>query len=118
MKHATVFAGLLIAVLIFSQLPAFGQVGTGKLSAAVYDASGAVIPNAKVVLKSELTNTTRDTVTNNSGIFDFQAVLPGSYTVTVTAPGFNSWEGKGIAMTMGASATLPSITLSVRGSKT
>jgi hypothetical protein len=117
MKHATVFAGLLIAVLIFSQLPAFGQVGTGRLSSSVYDASGAVIPNAKVVLKSDLTNTNRETVTNNSGVFDFQAVQPGSYTVTVTAPGFTSWEGKGIAITQGANATLPNITLNVRGAK-
>jgi len=118
MKHATVFAGLLIAVLIFTQLPAFGQVGSGKLSATVFDATGAVIPNAKVVLKNEATQTGRDSVTNASGYFDFQAILPGSYTVTVTAPGFNSWEGKGIQITQGASATLPNITLSVRGSKT
>ncbi len=116
MKHATVFAGLLIAVLIFSQLPAFA-VGTGRLSATVYDASGAVIPNAKVVLKSETANTTRETVTNNSGLFDFEAVLPGSYSVTVTAPGFTSWEGRGIVMTQGADATLPNITLNVRGAK-
>jgi hypothetical protein len=117
MKHATVLAGLLVAVLIFTQLPAFGQVGTGRLSATVYDASGAVIPNAKVVLKNEASNSLRDSVTNNSGFFDFQALPVGSYTVTVTAPGFTSWEGKGIQITQGASATLPNITLSVRGAK-
>jgi len=118
MKHATIFAGLLIAVLIFCQLPAFGQVGTGRLSSTVYDASGAVIPNAKVVLTSESTQTSRDTVSNNSGFFDFQAVQAGTYTVTVTAAGFTSWEGKGIVITQGASATLPNITLNVRGTKT
>ncbi len=117
MKHATVFAGLLIAVLIFSQLPAFGQVGTGRLGSTVYDATGAIIPNAKVVLKNDATNAVRETVSNASGYFDFPAILPGSYSVTVSAPGFNSWEGKGIAITQGMSATLPNITLTVRGSK-
>jgi hypothetical protein len=117
MKHATILAGLLIAVLMFTQLPAFGQVGSGRLSATVYDASGAVIPNAKVVLKNEASNSIRETVTNASGVFEFPAIPPGTYTVTVTAPGFTSWEGNGIAISQGASATLPNVTLNVRGAK-
>jgi len=114
-RYEMVFAGLLISVLIFSQLPAFGQVGTGRLSATVYDASGAVIPNAKVVLKNEASNSLRESVTNSSGYFDFQAIPPGSYTVTVTAPQFASWEGRGIQINQGASVTLPSITLAIKG---
>ncbi len=89
----------------------------GEVGGVVYDASGAVIPNAKVVLKNDASKSIRDTVTNNNGLFDFQAISPGTYTVTITAPGFTSWEGKGIAIAQGANATLPAITLNVRGAR-
>jgi hypothetical protein len=87
------------------------------LGATVYDSSGAIIPNATVVLKNEASNSTRESVTNSSGYCDFPAIPPGSYTVTVTAPNFASWEGRGIQITQGASVTLPSITLNVRGTQ-
>jgi hypothetical protein len=89
----------------------------GQLGGVIYDASGAVIPNAKVVLTNEASKNTRDTVTNGGGVFDFREVLPGTYTVTVTAPGFTSWEGRGIAIAQGGIHTLPNITLNVRGAK-
>jgi hypothetical protein len=89
----------------------------GRLGGVIYDASGAVIPNAKVVLTNEASKNTRDTVTNGGGVFDFREVLPGTYTVTVTAPGFTSWEGRGIAIAQGGIHTLPNITLNVRGAK-
>ncbi|HXN47268.1 MAG TPA: carboxypeptidase-like regulatory domain-containing protein [Bryobacteraceae bacterium] len=89
----------------------------GQLASAVYDPSGAVIPNAKVVLTNEASKYTRDTVTNAGGVFDFREILRGTYTVAVTAPGFTSWEGRGIAITQGAIATLPNIMLNVRGAR-
>ncbi len=109
--------GLLIAALAFSQLPAFAQFSSGSIGATVTDATGAVVPNAKVVLKNEATNGLRDSVTNNSGIFDFPSVSPGTYTVTVTAAGLQTFEEQGIVLTQGSPVRLPTIVLQVQSTK-
>ncbi len=109
-------AGLLIAGLLFC-LSAFGQNATGSLSGTVTDATGAVIPGAKVVLKNDATQVTRDTISNGSGFFSFAAVQPATYTVTVSAGGFAGWEETGLTFTQGASLSI-SPTLKVSTSKT
>ena len=96
------FAGLLIAALLISYIPASAQNATGSIGGTVTDASGAVIPGAKIVLKNEGDGVTRDTVSNGSGFFNFVAVYPGSYTVTITASGFTPWEETGLPLSQGA----------------
>jgi hypothetical protein len=112
-----IFAGLLIVALLLFQVPAFGQVGSGSLGATVADKTGGVVPNATVVLKNEASNSLRESVTNGSGFFNFSAVPPGIYTVTVSAPGLQSWERRNIVFTQGAVLTLPTIVLQVQSTK-
>jgi hypothetical protein len=106
-------AAVLVLVLLLLQFPASAQFASASLSGTVTDASGAVIPNAKVVLKNEATNATRETVTNTSGFFNFPAIQPASYTVTVSSPGLQTWEQRNIVFTQGAPLTLPKIVLQV-----
>jgi hypothetical protein len=72
---------------------AFGQ-GTdlGTIRGTVTDATGAVIPNAKVSIIDALTNTVRGTRTNSQGNYEMFGQKPGSYLVTVTAPGMSKEE--------------------------
>ena len=112
-----VLFGLLITVLFLSQPNSFAQGASGTISATVTDASGAVIPKAQVVLKTESTNSTRETVSNGSGVFSFPSVPPGSYTVTVMAQGFTSWEMREIIITQGRSVNLPNVALQIGGTK-
>ncbi len=107
---------LLLTAILFS-LSAFGQNANGNIAGTVIDASGAVVPQAAVVLTDEATNVKRDTVSNNSGFFNFAAVQPGSYTVTVTAKGFRPWEERTIVMTQGNNLNLPNISLQVGSEK-
>jgi hypothetical protein len=109
--------GLLIAALAVSQVPVFAQFASGSIGATVTDATGAVVPQAKVVLKNEATNGLRDTVTNGAGAFDFPSILPGTYTVTVTAAGLQVFEEQGITLTQGATLRLPTIVLQVQSTK-
>src|SRR5450755_3104858 len=90
--------GLLLVALAFSQLPAFAQFSSGSIGATVTDATGAVVPQAKVVLKNEATGATRDSITNSSGFFNFPSISPGTYTVTVSAPGLQTFEEQGITL--------------------
>jgi Carboxypeptidase regulatory-like domain len=111
------FLGLLIAALALSQLPAFAQFSSGSIGATVTDATGAVVPQAKVVLKNEANGTSRDSVTNNSGFFNFPSISPGSYTVTITAAGLQTFEEQGIVVTQGATLSLPTVILQVQSTK-
>ena len=112
-RNPTIFAGLLVAVLILFELAAFGQVGSSSLSGTVFDSSGAVIPGAKIELKNEATTVTRETVANSVGYFSLVAIQPGSYTVAISAPGFATWEQRGIVLYSNESRTLPNISLKV-----
>src|ERR1035441_9373462 len=106
--------GLLVAIIAFTQLPAFAQFASGSIGATVTDSTGGVVPSAKVVLKNEATGVTRDTVTNSAGYFDFPSVLPGSYTVTITSKGLRTVEQTGIVVTQGATLRLPEIVLQIQ----
>ncbi len=83
--RASVF---LLAVALFAGL-CFGQTQTARLQGIVHDASGATVPNAKVVAVNNQTRDTSDATTNASGLYVLPALRPGTYTLTVEAAGFS-----------------------------
>jgi hypothetical protein len=115
-KAYLVIVGLLFTFL-FSTLSLFGQSATGSISGTVADSSGAVIPKATVVLTDEATKGKRDSVSNNSGIFNFPSVYPGTYTLTISADGFRTWEERQIVLTQGGNLSIPNIALQVGTAK-
>ena len=70
------------------------QTYQGALRGAVRDPQG-VIPGAEVTLVNEDTNGERSAMTNEVGEYGFASVLPGTYTVRVSLPGFKTEERKG-----------------------
>jgi hypothetical protein len=74
-------------LLVASQL-AFSQVDEGSITGTVQDATGAVVPNAQVVLLNKEQGITQETRTGNNGGYTFSPVRIGHYTLTVTAKGF------------------------------
>ncbi|MGB9456119.1 MAG: TonB-dependent receptor [Bryobacteraceae bacterium] len=110
-KHAII---AILAAFLFAAAGARAQNASSSLSATVLDPSGAVVPNAKVVLTNETTGSARDTVSNSSGFFDIVAIQPGSYSLTVSVPGFAVWERKTIVFNQGESRTLPGLVLQVK----
>jgi len=115
-SRACTVAALLFAI-VFCSMSLPGQNATGNISGTVADASGAVIPKATVTLTDEATQTKRETISNNSGFFSFAAVQPATYTITISANGFRSWEQRQITMTQGNNLAVPNIKLEVGSSK-
>ncbi len=62
----------------------------GQIMGAVTDPSGAAIPNARVTVTNMATSAERDTMTNTAGLYVFPDLLPGTYEVRVTVPGFDA----------------------------
>ena len=55
----------------------------------VQDATGAVIPNAKVTLLNTDKGLSQVTNTDGSGVYTFSPVRIGNYSLSATAPGFS-----------------------------
>ena len=83
-----VLASLCVSV---PSAPAYSQGGsTSSVTGVVVDTAGGVVPGATVVVKSNATGTTFETVTNSSGAFSVPALDAGIYTVTVSLTGFKT----------------------------
>src|SRR6266536_557020 len=76
-----------LAGLLFSQ-----GTDLGTIRGTVTDASGAVVPNAKVVLSDLQTNITRELKTNHDGNYEAFGLKAGNYKAEVTMPGFATEE--------------------------
>jgi len=77
---------VLLALMCAAGLAA--QTSQGVILGTVTDASGAVVTNAKVTITNTATNVSRVLETNGAGEYVAPALDPGTYTVTVAAPGF------------------------------
>lgn len=92
MKHRLMRATapfVFVAVVMASATLAYGQVTT-SLSGTVTDSTGAVLPGADVVAKSDDTGATFNAVTGANGAFTIPAMPIGRYTVTVSLMGFKT----------------------------
>jgi hypothetical protein len=105
MRHLTLRLIVLFAVALTACLSSFGQSVTGDLAGTVFDASGAGIPNASVVVKNEATNVETTAKSASSGEYRFTNLAVGSYTMMVTASGFGKQEIRNVAITLSKTAT-------------
>jgi hypothetical protein len=79
-----------LALLASLSTSAYAQGGsTAVISGIVVDSAGAVLPGASVTVKNEA-GVTFEAVTNSEGVFAVPAVNAGTYTVTVSLPGFKT----------------------------
>src|SRR5215510_14011450 len=69
---------------------AMAQTATGQITGAVKDANGAVLAKAKVKVSSASTGLSRETTTNEEGIYVFPLLPVGVYAVTVEHQGFHA----------------------------
>src|SRR5205085_7966251 len=77
---------------------AAGQSVTGQVSGRVTDPSGAVVAGAKTELINDLSRQIRDFTTDASGAFIFPGLVSGAYSLHVTAPGFKSYDQRGVTV--------------------
>ncbi len=89
---------VLLAVVSGTANLSHAQVLYGSLVGNVTDPNGAVIPGAAVVATSEDTGLSQTGRTDASGAYQFVNLPPGHYSVKVSAPGFKSYERRGLGV--------------------
>jgi Carboxypeptidase regulatory-like domain len=102
---------LIVVALLFLSGSTTQAQTTAQLAGVVQDATGAVIPTAQITLTDESTHLAREVQANGQGLYTFPSLVPGSYTVKVTAKGFHGKEITGITLHAGDSLSIPAITL-------
>jgi hypothetical protein len=85
---------ILVALLCFAQ-------STATVQGTVSDATGAVVPGAKIVIRNEQTGEERATQTDASGAYLAASLPLGTYRVSVSAPGMQSTTVTGLTLQVG-----------------
>jgi hypothetical protein len=111
-KSITSFVSL--GFFLLMGIAADAQAPVGTITGTVSDSSGAVVPNATLVIADKSTNTTRNLTANGAGLYSASALPPGEYEVRASMEGFRTTQRDAqvvagstttvdMAMTVGAS---------------
>src|SRR5580704_5996712 len=102
------FAALFVVASVF-QLSAQNVVLTGGLSGRVTDQSGAVVRGALVVVRNLATAVTESATTQHGGLYQFPALMPGTYSIAASLKGFRDVQA--LARVLVGNTTLQDIKL-------
>src|ERR1700733_8377869 len=83
---------LLASLATSSRVAAQSTIATGSIQGTITDASGAVVPSAKITITNQDTGQALAVNTNASGAYNSGPVVPGNYTVRGEAKGFKTTE--------------------------
>src|SRR5882762_1466064 len=98
-------SGLFLFLLV--AVPALSQTFRGGINGVITDQSGGVVPVAEIRATNEATGLSYTTASSNAGEFSFQDLPLGSYTIVITAAGFQTAKVDGVRVSAGAIYTLP-----------
>src|SRR5712692_1935369 len=86
MKNALL--GVLLALALMT--PLWGQGERGPFNGTVMDPTGSVVANATVTAINVATSVQSASATTNAGVYRMPYLQPGTYRISVSAPGFKT----------------------------
>jgi hypothetical protein len=96
---------LCLIIAMLAAAVCFAQVGTGRLDGTVTDATGGVMPGAKVTAIHQATQSRTEAITNADGAFVFPSLQPGIYSVEVEMKGFRTSIVGGVEINISTALT-------------
>lgn len=103
---------LSLSLLIFAA-STNAQTVTGSITGTVVDAAGALVVDADVQLTNQVTKQAREFHTQGNGTFIFPDLVPGTYDLRVTHPGFKTYLQNSIVVGTLEKVDLHTLTLDV-----
>ena len=97
----TTLRGVLVLLAALTAGVAFGQIRSATITGTVTDATGAVVPHAQVTVTELETAISTKSLTTDSGSFTLPYLPAGTYTATISAPGFAEYKVSGIVVATG-----------------
>src|SRR5215469_13312739 len=91
-RSAVVRLSILVLLLASSSL--LGAQVTNGINGVITDVSGARVPDAHVKIANTSTGVESHTYTSSSGSFNLVGLIPGEYSVEVSAPNFATTKSK------------------------
>src|ERR1700760_1332791 len=91
---------MLLFVLAFTVGSAYAVDVNARIKGTVTDPSGAVVPGAIVTATNTATGVKYPTKSLGSGDYLFPQLPVGTYSISVTAPGFKTFAATGIVLTI------------------
>jgi Carboxypeptidase regulatory-like domain len=91
-RNGFIFATLVVLGLAMCCFNAIAQSGAGSIEGSVIDSTKAVIPGASIHVVNSATGVTSDTKANGSGDYQVPGLFTGTYIITVTAPGMETYQ--------------------------
>jgi hypothetical protein len=101
------FATIVVALVLLPTLALAQGIATGDLQVTVKDPKGSLVTNATVTVRDMAKGLERATAGDGQGGYSAHLLPPGTYAVTVDAPGFAKAEATGVSITVGQMAELP-----------
>jgi TonB family protein len=92
---------VLCVLLPLAALRLPGQNLSGKFTGTIFDASGAAVPNATIIMASHKANPVGMTTSDTEGSFVFKALPAGEYEMKVLKPGFAVYRAPQVALEPG-----------------
>jgi hypothetical protein len=107
MARAVHFAFLVLTVACLLPVRALAQgETTSAIVGEVKDATDAVVAGASVTITNHETGLKRSARTDDAGRFNFPQLKPGTYSVTVEAPGFDPGQNDNVVSGLGQKQTV------------
>jgi Carboxypeptidase regulatory-like domain len=100
-KFRSIVSAMVLVGLLGMSQALRAQTSNAQLSGLITDPTGAVIGGAAIKAVNVATNVPYTAVSDGAGIYVLQELLPGPYTVTVTAPGFGDVKRAGLVLGTG-----------------
>ncbi len=100
------FRRLTLVVLGMAATMSWAQSSTTALRGTISDPKGAVIPGVEVTITNPATGFSRTTKSNEQGIYQFLELAPATYTLTITASGYNTLRVDNVLLLVNTPATI------------
>ncbi len=113
MNKERIAVATLLLVLLCVPSALLAQTQTGTVTGVLLDPAEAAVPGATITLKNTQTNVERQVTTSDLGVFLFDKVWPGTYSITASKEGFRKLLVDKIEVMVGKSSDVGTLKLEV-----